>query len=433
MSRVMAVVQLSTSDNQGGAARAAYRLHVGLGRVGVESRMLVLHKTSNDPSVVALKLPPDRISRLYRLLKLRAIARLRSMAPYRHVRPPFYERFSHERAAHGVDLWSQIPPCSVVNLHWVDTLLDYPTFFHRLPRHGRLVWTLHDMNPFTGGCHYDNHCGGYRLACGACPQLGTRREHDLSRRIWQAKCACYAHLTAEQMHIVTPSRWLTRMARQSTLFSAFPVTTIPYGLDTTAFAPRDRAHARAVLGLPQDSRVVLFASQSVDSPRKGITWLLEALQALRGVERLLLLSVGKETDAPAVDVPHQHLGSVGNDRLLSLVYSAADLFVIPSVQDNLPNTVLEAIACGTPVVGFDVGGIPDMVRPGITGELVPPGEVTQLGSTIARLLDDPTRRRALAASCRQVAVEEYALEVQAQRYAALYAEMLPQRQQGLSF
>lgn len=227
------------------------------------------------------------------------------------------------------------------------------------------------------------------------------------------------------MRIVAPSRWLASEAGRSPLLSRFPVSVIPYGLDVDeTFVPREQAPIRDVLGIPRAARVVLFVAETTNSRRKGFTLLTEALhRCVAKVPNLFLLSVG--SNAPRIDipVPWLHLGSVDNDRLISLVYNAADVFAICSVQDNLPNTVLEALACGVPVVGTEVGGIPDMVRAGVTGFTVPLGDADALASVIGRVLNDPARGKEMSAACRRIAVEEYALDVQARRYAELYREL----------
>ncbi len=415
-------MHLSTNDVSGGAARAAYRLHSGLRSIGCDSTMFVMHKRSSESTVKAFTPSVDWVSRLrYRLRQVRLML---SLGRYRTSRPVGYELFSDDRTRYGAALLEQLPSCDIVNLHWVARFVDYRPFFARVPRHTPVVWTLHDMNAFTGGCHYDYGCGRYRERCGACPQLGSDDEQDLSRRVWERKHRAFAQVEPGRLHIVTPSRWLAREAEQSTLLERFPISVIPNSLDTDVFAPREREVARAALEIPRDANVVLFASDSVENKRKGFTLLAKALSGLNAPSNLFLVSLGSGEPNLEGSVPHLHLGHIGNDRLLALVYSAADLFVIPSLQEAFGLTALEAIACGTPVVGFDVGGIPDMVRPGVTGLLAPSQDVTALRAAIVELLQDPARRAEMSANCRRIAVEEYALEIQAKRYVDLYEKML---------
>ncbi|CAI4032568.1 Glycosyl transferase family 1 [Nitrospira tepida] len=398
---------------------SAYRLHRGLLLHGHESSMFVLEKSSQDETVMRFHPSMDVTSRLRRRFRRKSIAK--AWRAYAATRPSGYELFSQDRTPIGDALARQLVPCDVVHLHWVATFLDYESFFTAVPRERPVVWTLHDMNLVTGGCHYDMECGRYRSGCEACPQLGSRHSHDLSAEVWQRKRRIFAEVPPSRLCVVTPSRWLTQVVKDSPIFSRFRVETIPYGLDLDAFAPRDRLAAREVLGIPQDANVVLFVAEMIDNKRKGYTLLMDALTGcLRENRRLWLLSVGHRAPLGPGSMQAVHMGYVNNERFLSLVYSAADIFVIPSLQDNLPNTVLEAMACGVPVVGFDVGGISDMVRECQTGCLVGVGDVVGLQRAISRLMQDQELRTVMSKACRRVALDEYGLERQAQAYSDLY-------------
>lgn len=414
----MKIVHLSTHDVAGGAARAAYRLHTGLRRLGHDSLMFVRQRHSYDPDVIAYRPASDLPTRLRRRWRRAQLGR--DSAPYHASQPSGYDRFHEDRTRFGADLIAQLPRGDVVNLHWISDYVDCDSFFSRVPHQTPVVWTLHDMNPFTGGCHYDLGCGRYVDGCGACPQLGSRTERDLSHQVFQRKRRVFERIDPGRLHLVALNYWMAAEVRRSVLLRRFPVTVIPNGLDTEVFAPRERALARDVLGLAREARVVLFVATSVDSRRKGFALLAETLREMGDLPGLHLLSLG--TGQPAVDpgIPHVHLGTVQNERLLSLVYSAADLFVIPSLQDNLPNTVLEALACGSPVVGFEVGGIPEMVRHGVTGLLVRAGDTAALSEAIRDLLEDEARRLEMAARCRGVILGEHTLQAQAGRYVELY-------------
>ena len=418
----MRIIHISTNDILGGAAPAAYRLHKGLRRLGQDSNMFVAYRHSDDSAIQVFQPSTDLRTRFRRRIYRDRVTRV--FARYHNTRPDGYELFSDDRSQHGGDLLTQLPDCNIINLHWVAGFVDYHAFFAYVPQDVPIVWTLHDMNPFTGGCHYDHGCGGYLKTCGACPQLGSSDPGDLSNQVWQRKYRLFGNLPPERLHVVAPSHWLADEAYASSLLRRFPITTIPYGVDVHDFSPRDVAVARDVLGIPQDREVILFAAQSTDNRRKGFPLLMEALRGLAGRNRLFLISLGEGRMPVDDDLPHLHLGHLNNDRFLSLVYSAADVFVIPSLQDNLPNTVLESLACGTPVVGFAVGGIPDMVRPGITGLLAPPEDVGALRVAIAQMLDHPEKRREMAENCRRIVVEEYSIEMQARQYLSLYKSLL---------
>ncbi len=418
----MKILHLSTCAGNGGAARAAYRVHAALNREGLDSTMLVRCNGDGLVKVRTFKPPDDPFHRWRRFFRQKQI-RL-AFRRYRASRPAGSEYFSDDRSACGPDLLAQMPAAEVINLHWVAGLVDYRSFLVPASRRAPLVWRLSDMNPFTGGCHYDNGCGRYLKGCGSCPQLGSSDDKDLSHHIWKRKRETLKNIPPRRLHIVALNRWMADKVANSPLLGDFPVTVIPSGLDLEDFSPRDPHFARQVLGLPQEASVVLFVAASVDNRRKGFAYLEQALAGLKHLPDLCLASVGRGKSAGDPHISYRHLGRTDNDRLLSLIYSAADLFVIPSLEDNLPSTVLESLACGTPVVGFKVGGIPEVLREGVTGLLAPVGEVDSLRAAILELLENPAKRQEMAANCRRLALKEYSLEIMARNYSQLYQRLV---------
>jgi glycosyltransferase involved in cell wall biosynthesis len=416
------VVHVGSWDVGGGAARAANRLHEGLRRLGHESVMYVLERESEDPAVRDFRPSASVSDRLGRMLRRRRIAA--DLAPFLATRPAGYEQFSDDRTLWAGEVAGQLPACDLVHLHWVAGFVDHRAFLGSLPPGLPVVWTLHDMNAFTGGCHYDDGCGRFVASCGACPQLGSTDPTDLSHAVWTRKAEALRALGDRPVRIVADSRWMEGEARRSSLLGPLPVSTIHYGLDTEVFAPRPRAEARAALGVPADARVVLFVADAVDQRRKGFAFLVEALAGLDPAIPAFLLSIGRGAPRLPGSLPALHLGSVANDRLLSVVYSAADLFVIPSLQEAFGQTALEAMACGTPVVGFDTGGIPDIVRPGVTGALARCGDAGSLREAIQAMLQDREEWARTAERCRHHVLQHHTLEAQARRYLALYEEVL---------
>jgi glycosyltransferase involved in cell wall biosynthesis len=384
--------------------------------------MFVANCGSGDRSVTAFSPPMDFRSRLRRVLRKELI--WRDFVRYQSSRPPGYDSFTDDRSEHSEAPLSQLPLCEVINLHWVAGFIDYQSFFSLLPRDVSIVWTLHDMNPFTGGCHYSESCSRYTRGCGACPQLGSDKRKDLSHRIWKRKQRAFAELEPDRLHLVTPSIWLAEEAKRSPLVERFPISSIPHGINTEVFSPKDPSIARAALDLPQNAKVVLFIAVSTATRRKGFEYLAEALSDLQEMTNLCLVSLGHGKPTIHSDIAHLHLGHIDDDQLLSLIYSSAEVFAIPSIEDNLPNCVIESMSCGTPVVGFEVGGIPEMVRPGVTGLLAPPQDVKALGAAIIELLQDPAKRDEMAAHCRRVAHKEYSYQVQVRRYVDLYETIL---------
>ncbi len=384
--------------------------------------MFVAEKGGSDPSVTQYEPTTDILARLNRTLRRKHVAR--SVNRYRSTAGSALSNFSDDRAPFGRDPWRGIWENDLIQLHWVAGFLDYRDFFASVPAGRPVVWTLHDMFPFTGGCHWNQGCARFAQSCGACPQLVSNSDSDLTRHIWQRKQESLRQLGPIQLHVVTPSRWLQDEVRRSSLLSRFPCTVIPYGLDLEVFAPRDRRVAREILQIPLDARVVAFVADGVQTARKGFSLLVQALSGLRSDNNVFLLAVGWGHLPDLQGFPNVHIKQLNHDGLLSCAYSAADIFVAPSLQDNLPNTVLESIACGIPVAGFAAGGISDAVRPGETGLLARPGDVAELRSSIVELLRNDEKRNEMSSNCRRIALQEYSLEIQARRYVALYEEMI---------
>ncbi|MFC1495462.1 glycosyltransferase family 4 protein [Thermodesulfobacteriota bacterium] len=418
----MKILHINSVDNSGGAARAAFSLHNGLKKQGHASSMFVASKYSNDPDVKVF-LPPQNI-----LSKVKSkIRREINLFQYKHntkTKPAGYDFFSDIRSQYHSELVEQLPDHDIVNLHWVAGFIDYKYFFCKNPKPIPTIWTLHDMNAFTGGCHYNSGCNKFYNSCGACPQLGSDNTSDFSFQIWQRKYKVYNSIPPYKLHFVTPSQWLFEEIKKSSLLKRFSASLIPYSLDTDIFLPRNAKAFRESLGISNNVKILLFVSDSMANHRKGFAFFSEAIENLTNIENLLLVSVGNGPPKINISIPHLHLGRIENDLFLSLIYSMSDIFIIPSLQDNLPNTVLESFACGTPVIGFDVGGIPDMVRPGITGFLASPQDIDDLRDNIQKALNNPQLLKEMRANCRRIVMEEYSLEIQAQRYLALYQEII---------
>ena len=382
--------------------------------------MYVTNKHSQDATVIEHEQSDGWTSRLGRRLRREKIRY--DFRRYRDTRPDGLEPFSDDRTPHRLHSLN-ILELDVINIHWVANFVDYRHFFGNCIGDTPVVWRLSDLNPFTGGCHYDQGCGKYKQRCGACPQLGSKTEDDLSRAIWKRKKEAFASIDTTQLHFVAQSEWIKDQVQASPLTERFPATVIPNGLNPDLFQPRDTEGLRSALEIPREHRIVLFVAQSAQNHRKGFDLLSDALASL-DADSVTLLSIGGNEPDLGAALPHTHLGTIESDLLLSVFYSLADLFVIPSRQDNLPNTVLESMACGTPVVGFDTGGIPDMVRPGETGWLAETGSVRALRQAIEQALADDAAREQRGQRGRAVVEDEYTLERQARRYQNLYEGLL---------
>ena len=251
----------------------------------------------------------------------------------------------------------------VVNLHWIG---DGFVAAEALSEFNKpIVWTLHDMSAFTGGCYYSQECDRYTKSCGNCLILGHNKSWDLSRWVWQRKAKAWQNL---KLTVVTRSKWLADSAKSSSLLKNSDIRVIPNGLDTGPYKPCDRQTARNILNLPQDRQLVLFgALNSTSNKRKGFPFLQQALKQLSNYEKsqnweVIVVGASQPKEKLDIDLKTRYLGTLSDDISLALIYAAADVFVAPSVQDNLPNTVMKALAFGTPCVAFQIGGMPDLIE-----------------------------------------------------------------------
>lgn len=400
----------------GGAARAVLRLDAALRQAGHESVILVPRQI--EPGFRTFE-PSEKVAAtLARRWRRKAIRR--DFEAYRATRPAGVEAFSDDRSEFDADVLAYFPPADVINLHWAAGFIDSAAL-PGLARIAPLVWTLHDMNPLTGGCHYDDGCGRFVGRCGACPQLGSADEQDLSRQVWERKRRAFGSPELKSLTFVAASRWMAAEVGRSSLLSPFRVATIPLGVDESLFRPYDKAAARKVLGIDADAAVVMFAADYA-SRRKGFALAAEALQGLTGIPRLVLLSVGND-QVEVAGATSRILGYVRDDRLLAMAYSAADVFVAPSLQESFGQTIVEAAACGTPTVAFDVGGIADIVVHRETGWLVPRGDVASLREAIRSLVGDTHTLQQMGARARLRVCERFTLQTMARAYLELYASL----------
>lgn len=412
----MKVVLINTSDIEGGAARAAYRLHQGLQGIGVSSQMLVKNKKSGAPNVIWSQ---NGIGNKFdKIISTISNSPLR-LYPERN-RGIFSPQWLPDSLAAKVE---KLQP-DIINLHWV---CGGYMQVESVPKFNKpLVWTLHDMWAFTGGCHYSEECDRYTKSCGSCPQLHSTKDSDLSRWVWQRKAQAWKNLN---LTLVTPSHWLAECAKSSSLLQEYPVNVIANGLDPEVYKPLNRRMLRESLNLPQNKQLVLFgAMQGTDDRWKGFPLLVPALQSLSKSgwqDKIELLVFGSSQPENAIDVGFKthYLGRL-EDESLAKVYAAADVMVVPSRYEAFGQTASEALACGTPVVAFDVTGLKDIVDPQQNGYLAKPYETEDLARGIAWVLEDPDRHQKLCRSARLKVEEKFTLQVQARAYKNLYEEIL---------
>ncbi len=413
----MNICLLSASDGREGAFVAARRLHQGLVTAGADACMFVGRKSSEDPSIKTF--PSVFVRGWTRLAPHIDTAPLR-LYPNRK-RTAFSLAWVPDQVVHQVN---ELAP-AVINIHWVcDGFLRLGSLRHmKRP----LVWTLHDMWPFTGGCHYGYDCDKYQSHCGNCPQLASDSRTDLSWCTWKRKSQAYQDLA---LTIVCPSTWLAERARSSSLMSRYRIEVIPNALNVNEYRPIDKSVARELLGLPKDRKLILFgAVNAVSDNRKGYDKLVLAVNKyLHGNDKtgIELLVFGSSKPATPMDVRTRvrYLGRLHDDISLSLVYSAADVMIVPSTQEAFGQTASEAMACGIPVVAFDGTGLKDIVDHQVNGYLASPFSTENLADGIAWVLENDTRRRILSSNARAKAVTTFSSQIVAQRYLDLYREIV---------
>lgn len=407
------VVHFSQSHSGNGAGAAAYRLHHAMLELGLDSSMVSGLSGRNDGTVFAGG--GNCVSR--------------HVVPYANAfvarRAGARRLFSSGLLSYGRINRHLVEDADAVVLHWITGGFLAPRQLQAL--RPPVYWRLSDIWAFSGGCHFPGECVRYESACGSCPALGSRRELDLSQLEWRAKRRAYESL---DLTIVAPSRWIAECARRSSLFRDRRVVHIPTGVDIHRFQPLEKEQARAALGLPADRRIVLFgALRSTEDPRKGYRHLRAALRHLTGQPESRdwhLTVFGGPTQPPAgedgaLGFSASWIGRLHDEASLALLYSAADVMVAPFLEDNLPNVVVEAAACGLPVVAFDAGGLPDIVEHLRTGWLAPLRDDQALAAGIAWVLADERRRRDLAAAARSRIEATFALESCAWKWKELMA------------
>ena len=398
----MNVLHISESDGLGGAGIAASRRHDALTRLGHTSRMLVGRRASDDEAVRPLKRTlawraADRVA--VETLDRAGLQYMLYPSSFAVLRDPWFR---------GAD---------VVQLHNLHGSFFGFSALPALTRRRPTVWFLHDQWAMTGHVAYPLDCVRWREGCGRCPYLreypALRR--DTTRLLWRLKRSAYERA---RLTLVVPSRWLEARVRESPLLRRFSVHVLPIGVDTTAFTPASRDEARRRLGLPVDRPIAFFAAGDLWEPRKGLHLLVDALRALPEPPLLVVAGSGR---SPA-GVEGRALGALDPAQLAD-AYRAADATVVPSTADVLTQTAPESLACGTPCVSFDTGGVTDVVRDGETGTHARLGDAADLARAMQALLDDDELRARASRRGRELAETSYSLDRQAGRFAALYAEL----------
>ena len=419
----------------GGAATAALRTHAQLRDHGVDSRFYFFRDdrgTDLAPGVQQVTLTPPPTSFLQQLFGKRKHRRSqkeihRLYDEHLANRDESLETFSMARLPEPGCLSAESVDVDVVHLHWVAFFADYPSFFSSIPRHIPIVWTLHDMNPFTGGCHYSGGCDRFFSGCGNCPQILSPSSNDVSTDSFFAKQAA---LLGRKISVTAPSQWMLDQAMKSPIWpEQTSFTKIHLGFDRTHFFPMERSAARAALNIESDAVLVAFGADDLNSQRKGVHHLMSALTDLKTDRKVECLMFGGGQIEFDSTLPRIHqLGYLDSIEQQRCAYNAADLVVVPSREDNQPQVGLEAMACGIPVVAFNTGGIPEYVRDGQTGCLVELGNESMFAKKISGLCDLESFRNRLGRAALNMVETEFDLSIQTQRYRTLYESLSDEQQ-----
>jgi glycosyltransferase involved in cell wall biosynthesis len=412
----MKIAQLSYSLS---SSSAPTRLNRALRENNCHSDLYA--RESSDQAVYILK-KPSKAKTYFNILQTHLLNQYFKVNDQNYNNLPF----TNNLLAPGISSIIDTSNFDLLHLHWISDSLINLSSLQRINK--PIVWTFHDVWPLTGGCHCNLGCEKWRNGCGECPQLNSTKALDVSSFWWKRKLKSLRGI--KNLTVISPSNWLGNMVSESPLFEGVDLQIIPNCLDTDIFHPLDKSFARATLNLPQDIKIILFgATGSVTTSYKGFDLLIDALKIIKQKtpEKFHLLVFGAvSSDIKDLELPYPttFLGNLNDELSISIVYNCADVFVGPSRQDNLPNTFLEASACGKPTVGFSTGGIPEITIHKKNGYIANQFDTTDLADGILWVLKDMNRQSELGKFAREKAVRDYSKFTVAQKHIELYRKIL---------
>jgi glycosyltransferase involved in cell wall biosynthesis len=409
----MKIQVFNSYSKKGGAARAAHRFCESLISLGVDAQYVCAYQESPSPY--------QKLKWLIRALcdRLPAILMSKKKIVFSS------GGLNNEKLVHKINS----SDADLVHLHWVNAgALSYCDI---AKINKPIVWSLHDMWLFTGGCHYDEGCGAYRNGCGNCPMLGSKSEKDLSRRNYRAKHKMVNKIS--NLTVIGLSQWIAESASASEMMKEIEIVSLPNAIDVSIYFPESKAESKIKLDLDRTKKIILFGAMSgTDDPRKGYVQLLDALKSLSHIDNIQLATFGGENnDLSVLDIEIKSLGRISDDATLRTIYSAADVVVVPSLQENLSNVIMESLACGTPVVGFDIGGNADLIQHKSTGYLADLNKPNSLACGIDWVLFQD-EVKGLNDNCRKFVVNNFSYESVGTKYLELYRHVLNKSHQALS-
>jgi len=409
------ILHISTSSS-GGAGIAATRLHYGLLKQGMNSKILFLQNKKTVPESYSFYQPPGLLQRTIHKIGYfkpqteKNKKKLFGKSAYKS------DMFTFPKTDFNINTHSSLKNADIINLHWIADFVDYKSFFSKIDK--PIVWTLHDQNPFTGGCHYSYDCKKFETDCFNCPQLSGTSNLNMAHENLFVKQKLFRK--NNKIIIVAPSKWLTAEAQKSLLFNNLKCFTIPYGLNTELYKPLDKLSSQKFFNIPENKKVILFISDKLGEERKGFLFVESLINSFHRND-VIFLAIGTNKDY----IQNEKViftGKIEDEETLAKAYNAADVFLLPSLADNLPNTMIESLSCGTPVIGFPVGGISDFIISGRTGILAPSADSSALFNSLRDFLNDVYAFD--TAIIRKFALQKFNIAIQASHYRKIYEELL---------
>jgi glycosyltransferase involved in cell wall biosynthesis len=426
---MLKVVHLNTYDGNGGAGRGCMRLNRALLSQNIDSKIIVHYKFGKNPLIGTFN------SNLIQKSYTAAIIILERILANRYLKPLQRTPFSFAWFGRSVIHHPDVKNADIIHLHWINHGFLDPKHIAEIAKLNKpVVWTFHDSNAFTGGCHVRYTCDHYKRQCGNCPLLINASDNDISHQIWKQKHKAYEVL---DFAIAAPSSWMQSSVKMSSLMQGRAVHQIPNTLETDLFKPTDKKEAKKKAGLPTDKFIFLSGFMpSRKDLHKGTQYLLESMELLKqrlgaAADHVELVVFGNRGTEGVPDFPFKtsFLGTINNDEQLAQYYAAADAFLIPSLEDNLPYTVMESLACGTPVIAFTTGGIPDMVQHEYNGYLATYRSAESFADGMEWIIKHPDSAQ-VQQQARQTVMDTFSEEVIAQKHIALYESLLNNKGAG---
>lgn len=418
----MKIVIINTSDNVGGAAIAALRLVKALRKQDIEVKMLVQNKTTNLDFIEGTS---NNFFNKFKNFLYFAFERL----IFKFHEKDKSVRFAFSLANTGEDISKHkfIKEADIIHLHWINFgFLSLKSLEKIFKLKKPIVWTLHDMWAFTGGCHYSYDCKKYETNCKNCSYyLKQPKEIDLSHNIFNQKIKLFRDYN---INFITCSNWLKNTAKSSKLISKYKISAINNAINTDVFKPKDKIQARKKLNIPKNKKIILFGAMNISDERKGLKYLLKALVFLKkmpNTDNILILLFGKSTNDFIKQIPFQYhnIQFTNSQEEIINIYNSADIYIIPSIQDNLPNTIVESHCCGVPVVGFNTAGITEMILHKKTGYLAEYKSSEDLAKGAYWTLYE-SDTKTISENSRDYAINNYSERKVASKYIDLYKKIV---------